>query len=473
MRTLRATLVGASLAAALGLSAAGASADTREEQLQKLQQMRDRMSQLDDRLAAATDSLEATNQRADEQAQLIEHAGLDGAPPASSGLAGFLEALEVEGWMSGEYWYNFNDPDGENLGGANVGGGGGTNPFNRDANSFQFSQFWLGVEHPVSGERRAGFRADLVFGDDAGTLSGGNTSTSGGEEDFHVYQAYVQYLAPLGEGVTFKFGKFGTLIGAETVHDNPDANFNISRSNVYNLLQPITHTGILASMNLTEDIDFSAGVVNENRGAGGLSGVDIDSNNKKSATWHLGWTGEKTGISFNGIWGGSTITSATGAADEEADELILDLILRYDPTEKFSTYVNFDWLTQDGDSDIVGSNLSEESEAWGVSWAGKYQLTERLSQALRLDYIDDDGCVIAPCDPGGDVHIWTVTATTGFELTNNLMLRGEVRYDDASVEGVALGPNQNDFFASDSSGSAGSFNEGHQILVGANVVYSF
>jgi hypothetical protein len=460
MRSNRKSLVVAAVAAALWLVPLAASADEVQDQLQ---QMQDRMTQLEDRLAATTDSLEAANQRAEQQEQLIERAGLNGAPTASSGLAGFLEALEVEGWMSGEYWYNFNDPDGEGLGDGNVGSGGGTNPFNRDANSFQFSQFWLGVEHPVSTERRAGFRADLVFGDDAGTLSGDNTDTSGGEEDFHVYQAYVQYLAPLGEGVTFKFGKFATLIGAETVHDNPDANFNVSRSNVYNLLQPITHTGILASMNLTEEIDFAAGVTNENRGDSASSGVDVDANNRKSATWHLGWTGEKTGLSFNGIWGGSD-TASSSSADEEADELILDVILKFDPTEKFSTYINADYL----ETDPGGS--ADDGSAWGVSWAGRYQFTERLSQALRLDYVDGDEGVFSGGDTSfGDIDIWTVTATTGFQLTNNLTLRGEIRYDSASVDGPnSFGPDQDDFFFSDS-----GLTEDDQILVGANVVYSF
>ncbi len=462
MRSNRTSLVVAAVAAALWLSPPVAQADEVQNQLQ---QMQDRMTQLEDRLAAASDSLEAANQRADQQAQLIERAGINGAPAASSGLTGFLEALEVEGWMSGEYWYNFNDLDGENLGGANTGGPALTNPFNPDSNSFQFSQLWLGIEHPVSAERRAGFRADIVFGDDAGTLSGANTTASGNEEDVHIYQAYVQYLAPIGEGVTFKFGKFGTLLGAESVHDSPDANFNISRSNVYNLLQPITHTGILASTNLTEEIDFAAGVVNENRGGGGLSGLDVDINNRKSYLGHLGWTGDRAGIRVNALWGGSG-ASLGSVGDEKGDELILDLILSFDPTEKFSTYVNFDYLTADAPGTSKG-------EAWGVSWAGKYNITERLSQALRVDYVDDDGGVFLPTNGvagAGDVHLWTITATTGFKLTDNLTLRGEVRYDDIDIQnGPILGrTNQNDFFNSDS-----GLTEGNQILVGAQAVYSF
>ena len=53
----------------------------------------------------------------------------------------------------------------------------------------------------------------------------------------------MQYLAPIGDGVTFKVGKFATPIGnevAQTVY-----NWNITRGNVYNLLEPIDHIGII------------------------------------------------------------------------------------------------------------------------------------------------------------------------------------------------------------------------------------
>ncbi len=46
-------------------------------------------------------------------------------------------------------------------------------------------------------------------------------------------RAYIQYLTPVG--LTLRAGKFGTLLGAEvaqTVY-----NFNVTRGNVYNLLQ--------------------------------------------------------------------------------------------------------------------------------------------------------------------------------------------------------------------------------------------
>ena len=98
-------------------------------------------------------------------------------------------------------------------------------------------------------------------------MLGSSQGTSGDglsldETDLEVYQAYVQYLAPIAEGVTVKFGKFGTTIGTEvapTIY-----NWNITRGNVYNLFEPITHVGIIANMPFAEYFDVSLGYVNEN-----------------------------------------------------------------------------------------------------------------------------------------------------------------------------------------------------------------
>ena len=61
--------------------------------------------------------------------------------------------------------------------------------------------------------------------------------------DIDVYQAYVQYLTPFGP--TIKAGKMATWVGSEVAEQTPTVyNFNITRGNVYNLLQPINHYGL-------------------------------------------------------------------------------------------------------------------------------------------------------------------------------------------------------------------------------------
>src|SRR5262245_30998166 len=57
-------------------------------------------------------------------------------------------------------------------------------------------------------------------------------------------EAYGSILIPLGEGLTIKGGKWATLIGYE-VYESPK-NLNFSRSFLYTLGTPYTHTGMLA-----------------------------------------------------------------------------------------------------------------------------------------------------------------------------------------------------------------------------------
>ena len=73
----------------------------------------------------------------------------------------------------------------------------------------------------------------------AGLLPFGNYAEGG--NSLYLANAYIQYLTPFGP--TVKFGKFATLLGAEVAQ--APLNWNISRGLVYNVLEPIDHTGIL------------------------------------------------------------------------------------------------------------------------------------------------------------------------------------------------------------------------------------
>ena len=128
-------------------------------------------------------------------------------------------------------------------------------------------------------------------GDDFFDVFGDNTS------QYYVNQAYVQYLAPItSNGILIKAGKFGTLIGAEVAQTT--ANFNITRGNVYNLLQPIDHVGVLASTDIGET-GFSAafGVLND------IGTGDPDFNDAKSITAQVAWAGETVSLANTLVWG--------------------------------------------------------------------------------------------------------------------------------------------------------------------------
>ncbi len=460
-------------ALAIGLWVApGAGADQVEEQLQ---QMQERLGQLEDRLQATTDRLEAANQRAEQQQELIERAGIADGTGATSGLASFLETLEVGGWVNASYWYNTNDPDNNNLDDfPNTGLFGTSNPFNPDHNTFSLDQLWFELERPVDESHRAGFRTDITFGKLGGFLGGSSRVGIAGEErDLYVHQGYVQYLAPIGSGVHFKAGKFATLIGYEVIQ--APYNNQISRGLVWNLLQPIDHVGVMASIERS-GWDASVGYVN------GFSPVDPDTNDGKSVLGRIGYTGENYSIAVAGIHG------AEAAGDEHPKLSVVDLIVTWDPHERLSLWANGDFLRADPDtlSEFVRGDARGDAHAWGAAVGGRIAITDRTGFSVRGEYVRDDGAVFTGLftdsrsliDAGAlddfpsvadpiDATIWSATGTIDHKLTDNLIVRGEVRWDRGRLDDVR------DNLFLDDSGSSLEFLDDDQLLVGVDVTYLF
>ncbi|MDJ0786827.1 MAG: outer membrane beta-barrel protein [Myxococcota bacterium] len=442
---------------AVSLLATAASADDADVAA-TLEAMQQRLLQLEDKLEATEHRLDSANQQIEAQQTLIDESGI--ATGTSSGLSDFIDTIEIGGWVAASYLYNTRDPDGRDQGGFNT-GGVPAYPFHPDSNSFSLDQLWFEIERPITEESRAGFRADLVYGKTAGLLSGDFGAGDGlSGNDFEMYQAYIQYLAPIGEGVTFQFGKFATLIGAEVAQAN--ANFNITRGHVYNLFQPITHTGILASTDIGP-IAASFGVVNETRS---FPAADIDLNSNKAILWSLGWADEDRGLgfSFNGTYGASDSGQGfdTPAGDKET---ILDFILSYDhPSERFSGYINADWLRSE--SSVAGT--AGDITGYGIAAAGRMAITDRAGFALRAEWVDLENDL-----RNSDVQIYGITGTVDYALTSKLTIKAELRYDNSNSGDI-----DELFFRSGSStlgvpGSGITQNKIDQLVAGVEAVYSF
>lgn len=467
---------------------------------------------VDDQLAemrALVDQLqsqvEAQSEQIEHQGEVIREARIDQSQTdtrfGGSGLAGFIRRLEIDGHVAGSYFWNFNDPGSNQLVGGNTGYSGLVYPFHQNYNNFQVDQVWFGLEHPVDAENRAGFRFDGLYGntacgqvfanalgersrsdrcrqgvyslvdeDDAedDDFDQGSVPTWGDNtSEFYVHQAYVQYLAPITEnGTHFKAGKIATLIGAEVM--DTTGNFNITRGALYSVMQPIDHIGITAA-NQWGDSGFftTVGVLNGNF----LN--DPDNNATKSVTGQVGWAGETTSISTQIIWGGD-ITNQNGHGSG-----IWDVVATWDPSENLSTWVNFDygWNTRSYkdtfcDTDDGECRSNQNASGWGVAAAGRYAVTERLGVSLRGEFLKDNnsffGYVTVPQgnqagDDNKSVRMWTLTGTVDYALTSNLMVRGEVRYDNITK----FNADNNEFF------DQGKDFEPDQVTTGVEIVYEF
>lgn len=451
-------------ALALAAGAPSIASATSPEIERQIREAQERMQRLDDELQAASDQLEAATQRVEEQTQLIEGSGLVQSRGATSGLPGILGEITIGGSVSATYFYNLNDPnDAENggLGNTNSGINGPSYfyPLHPDHNSFAFQALWLEIEREISEEKRGGFVFETAWGKTGqlNNLGGiGNRCTGGcaNSDDTGLYlsQGYVQYLAPIGDGVTFKMGKFGTTIGYEVA--NSVYNWNITQGNVYQLLEPLDHIGIIAEYTFGDSgFDASLGGVN------GFFPNDPDHNDAKSILGHVGWSNDSLSVGVNGIWGGET-------AGFDGDELgVVNGVVTWDATDRLSFWLNGDYMWADDTS----------GDAWGIAAAGRFGITDRTGIALRGEYVADSDDFYGlggfdPTDPSNPdalvatgFEIWGITATLDHLLTDHLMIRGEVRYDNIDKDDT-----DNAEFLEDSS----EF-DNDQIVLGVEAIYNF
>jgi hypothetical protein len=468
-----------------------AAADDVQNQLTKMQE---RMSQLEDRLQSTTDQLTVTEQRASEQQQMLERAGVATAKGSQSGLDSFIETLEFGGYVDATYNYNINHLNGgAGFNVANLSGGNGLYASTADATGFNLEALKFELERPVSIENRGGFRADIVFGEQARLLNNLgrpqavgvdqaalNTAfnnwcvTIGGclpedqalfnglfgalgrvnadallgrdtksDSQVHVSQAYAQYLAPIGD-ITFKMGKMYTLLGAEVI-DSP-YNYNITRSILFFNL-PIEHLGAMAMKKHDNGVTWELGVMN---GWDRDNGADF--NKSKSLLARLGWIGENYGVLGNLVYG------AEQMGDESNKRGVFDLVFTANPIQALSMYLQLDMGWEDFGGNWVAindgaPNFNQKTPFWfGVAMAGRYAITDRLGFSLRGEWFNDDrsgffctqggnGAAVnlnpngnnATACAGTGINLsssaYEATATVDYALTSQLTARAEFRSD--------------------------------------------
>ena len=179
---------------------------------------------------------------------------------------------------------------------------------------------------------------------------------------------------------------------------------------------------------------------------------------------------------MNGLYGNQLTASS-----EHATTLINGLV-KFNPTDRLALYVNGDYSTRANEGN---------AKAWGVATGGRYGITDRTGVSLRGEYVADNGNYLGFCswqqhrsrlpEPGctfahptfvpTDVKIFGVTATVDHLLTDQLMIRGEVRYDNIRHSGPT--GNGEFFNGSLDSGESDFGLTANQVTVGAEVVYNF
>jgi hypothetical protein len=435
----------ASAAASL-LAVPAAAGEDIESQLAEMQEL---VKGLQQKVDAQSEQLDAQSEQLEQQGQQLKDAQRvvrSDEQESKSGLSTFVDSIEVTGAVIGSYNFNFNTPtdngsfDGtDTISGVadqNAGQSGRFMPYHRDANSFQLDQAWFGLGKPATEESRGGFQFDIFYGATAssfGAATGDRRDNGDSASDYVVDQAYVEYLAPIGN-VNLKLGKFDTPLGAE--NNRQWANFNITHGIVDTMLQPVNHLGVIGTVPLEGFGEIGAGLVN----SGGSTISAPDDNQEKSylATLKLG--DNRANIRGTFVYGSEeTIgNSFSGTNLTTGDQLgLADATAWFNPTDTVSLWANYDYLFAQGTGYY----------AHGIAVAGRVAVLPELGIAVRGEYIREHssanhGVLILQDDfdnVGHTSDIWSVTGTVDYALTEHLKVKSELRWDRANGNGTSTG----------------------------------
>jgi hypothetical protein len=179
-----------------------------------------------------------------------------------------------------------------------------------EADDFQLNQGWIYLEKAAEskcGEWALGYRADFVYGTDAqNTQSFGNTRRADMTGNFDIDTGFTRgagygwaipqlYLEATNGDTTVKAGHFYTLHGYEVV-TSPD-NFFFTHAYSMNNSEPFTHTGVVVTQAVSDDMEVYAGWTagwdtgfdQQNGGSNFLGGFSTALSDDVSFTYIFSW----------------------------------------------------------------------------------------------------------------------------------------------------------------------------------------
>ena len=367
------------------------------------------------------DKLEKENDDLRQRLAALEAvAQKEGILPSGAPTPKFVSAMSeitLSGFVQASYFYNTREPSDKASDGY---------LWNTIHDSFSINKVKLTLaSKPAerSGEKwDAGFRASMIWGEDAPVLNTGGTRQ--GLEDLR--EAYIDLNVPLGEGLIIKAGQLISLLNFES-GDGGAANPNFSQGYQWFFTGNGPSAGVQGDYQFTDWLNFKARVQN------GLYAGAVDGNDAKTLMGSIGLTPTKdTWINLLGFGGeesptlnllGGSVLAGTKIAEK------LNLGFEFD-------YFNFE--PPAGDS----------ADLWSVGTWIWYDFTDKFGIALRGEYLDDpDGGglkgINLPGRPGSallssdaDGNLSSLTLTFNFRPVPGLKIQPEVRYDHTSYAGA-------------------------------------
>ena len=327
-----------------------------------------------------------------------------------------IKDIEVHGFASTSYNYNFKNPVTPNNGNRN-------RIFDTDSNSFKFDIGELVLEKGTDKVGDVGFRTDISYGFSVPEVTKSTTGPNVGgtdvaNDDFDLQQGYVSYKAPIGTGLQLDAGKFITHIGAEVIEGHDGWNYNHSRSFLFGLAIPFAHTGLRAGYTLNDKVSVMGMVAN---------GWDntTDNNNDKTLGAQIAYT-PVDNVSLLLNWAGG---DANVGVNNNSYLNIWDVVMNIGLPHDTLLQVNFDYGTQSGTSNMV---VGDDAKWWGVAGIIRHDYNKWFSMNFRGEFFNDEDGVRATSITGTGVQLWEFTVTPEFRINQNLIFRVEYRHDEAN-----------------------------------------
>ncbi len=316
--------------------------------------------------------------------------------PAATTLDDIKNLLGMSIYLQGGYMYNFANPDSQEN---------GLRVFDHKANSFtlDLAELVFSRDAPVGG---VGYKLKLSAGETAKFIHASGLGDS--NDPFDLTEGYITYVAPLGKGLKFQFGKFVTMHGAEVIEARDDMNY--SRGLLFNFAIPFTHTGLMVGYPFSDKISANFYVVN-----------GWDNFNDEGSSKTLGLSVNLTPVDqFSAVvnlMNGREKDLRTGM---ESNRFLSDTVFTVKPVKNLTFVVNTDYGVQSG-SAPDGS----DAKWYGVAGFVKYDFSDLFSSTVRAEYFKDpDGARTLTAQTAKEV-----TLTPEFRVAKNLIVRPEYRHD--------------------------------------------
>ena len=341
-------------------------------------------------------------------------------------LAGLLGPTTFGGFVDAYYSFNFNQPG--NLGPSvspNGVDGNGLRFFDENTNQFSLNAIEAVADRApdatAGGTGRAGYHIGVIYGQAAQSINGSNPTD---KSNLALKEAYVDYIAPIGKGLTLTVGKFVTPNGAEVIETN--ANWNYSRSILFYYAIPFFHFGVNAKYTFNSQWAVTGYLVN------GWNNTQ-EVNTGKTYGVSLAYTPNKMwSITENYMAGpqDNAFSLGTPAKPNDNWRQLEDAVIAYTPTAKWSFILNGDYGYGDKyPLPVPATTASQPVDWWGAAGYAKYAPSDKNYAAFRFEYFSDPQgfTMFGPGNFNG--HMAEGTMTYAYNLTSGLQTRFEFRED--------------------------------------------